>query len=438
MSAFDRYGRLPIELPDLLTDIAAPRVPDYVDDVLAITAGTRQRPRWTFLKRWLPMRVLATERVSVRSPIPWRTLAAVALVILALVAAGLFYAGSQRHLPAPFGPARNGALVFGDANGDIAIRDTLDGSSRLLVGGPTDDFAANFTRDGTHLIWLRRVAGSPGSADERLTFVVANPDGSNARQLPASLEAPDMWDISADGSTVVAETGDPAIGKKLVLIDLVGNTGQRPLDVGDPAMTMSTPSYLGPDGKEIVFRGRTSVAAGLRAGLFAVHPDGTGLRPLTPTDAETDAFYLFPQVSQDGRYVTYTDWDNARQLNSIHVVDLTTGVVRPVDPGTTRNEGFASFSPDTRYLLFLVYDGPSSYLMVEPVDGSSPARQIGPTYAQVDGAYLSGRFSADAQWILVVNEGSKETRLVDVEGGGDGRVIDYASADVYAVQRLAQ
>ena len=59
MSAFDRSGRLQQELPDLLTDIAAPQVPDYADDLLARTAVTRQRPRWTFLERWLPMGVIA-------------------------------------------------------------------------------------------------------------------------------------------------------------------------------------------------------------------------------------------------------------------------------------------------------------------------------------------------------------------------------------------
>jgi Tol biopolymer transport system component len=74
-------------------------------------------------------------------------------------------------------------------------------------------------------------------------------------------------------------------------------------------MTMSHPSYLGPDGKEIVFRGRTITAAGLRAGLFAVHLDGSGLRPLTsPTEAETDAVLPWPQASDDGRYLAYTDW----------------------------------------------------------------------------------------------------------------------------------
>jgi len=55
MTAFDR---LPVELPDLLTDLAAPRIPDYVDEVPAVTAATRQRPRWTFPERWLPMAVI--------------------------------------------------------------------------------------------------------------------------------------------------------------------------------------------------------------------------------------------------------------------------------------------------------------------------------------------------------------------------------------------
>ena len=438
MSAFDRSGRLQAELPDLLTDIAAPSVPDYIDDVLAVTAATRQRPRWTFPERWLPMGVLASERAPVRSPIPLRTLAVVALIILALVAAGLFYVGSQRHLPPPFGPARNGALVFGDANGDIRISDSVDGPSRLLFGGPTDDFAANFTRDGTHLVWLRRASGTPGSPDERLTFVVANPDGTNVRQLDASLEAPSQWDLSPEGSLIVAETGDPAIGQKLVTIDLVGDRGQRPLDVGDPAMTMSWPSFLGPEGKEIVFRGRTMTAAGTRAGIFAVRPDGSGLRPLTKTDAETDAFYQNPLASGDGRFVTYTDWDNVRQLNSVHILDLTTGTPRAIDPGTTLNEGFASgFSPDSRYLVFTVYGDSSEHLMLASVDGSSPPRQIGLNYPNTPDALLYGRWTADARSVLVIDEGSKSTRLVEVDAAGEGRAIDYSAADVYAVQRLA-
>jgi len=433
MTAFDRSGRLLAELPDVLTDLAAPHVPDYVDDVLAVTAATRQRPRWTFPERWLPMGVIATERMAVPARFSLRTLALVALLIAALVGGALVIAGSQRHVPPPFGPARNGAIVFGD--GDIAIRDTIDGPSTLLVGGTTDDFGANFTRDGSHLVWLRRLAGTPGSADERLAFMVADADGSNIRQVTDGLDAPDWWDISPDGSNVIAQVADPQLGTKLVAIDLVGNAGVRSIDVGDPSMTLSIPDYIGPNGNEIVFRGETSTAAGVRAGVFAANPDGTGLRPLTPTDGAGNAFYQNPVVSPDGRFLTYTNWDG--QLNSIHLVNLKTGADRLTDPGTSRNQGFASFSPDTRYLLFVVDDGPWYFLMIEPVDGSAPARQVGPKYLTNNGSDLSGRFSPDGRSILISEIGAKESRLVDVDAAGDGRVVEYAPSDTNAWQRLA-
>ena len=187
MSAFDRPSRFQQELPDILTDIAAPRVPDYVDDLLALTAVTRQRPRWTFIERWLPMGVIARRPVFFPT-IPWRAIVVVAALV-ALLATALFVVGSQRRVPPPFGLARNGALVF-DAGGDIYVRDAIEGTSRPLVTGPTDDFAAGFTRDGTRLVYLRRTAGKSGSADERITVLIANSDGSNARDLTGSLIAP--------------------------------------------------------------------------------------------------------------------------------------------------------------------------------------------------------------------------------------------------------
>src|SRR6188474_2149422 len=154
MSAFDRSDRFQHELPDILTAIAAPREPDYVDDLLAQASATRQRPRWSFLERWLPMD--ATVRYSARVPsIPWRPIVVAALLI-ALVAAALLVAGSQQRIPPPFGPAKNGALLYGD--GDIYVREGIDGASRLLIGGPTDDFAAGFTRDGARMTFLRRTS----------------------------------------------------------------------------------------------------------------------------------------------------------------------------------------------------------------------------------------------------------------------------------------
>jgi len=127
MSAFDRSERFLVELPEILTDIASPRVPDYVDDLLAQTAATPQRPRWTFIERWLPMGAIA-RRPLFFPTVPWRTIVTVALLI-ALLAAALIVAGSQSKVPPPFGPARNGALAFGD--GDVYLRDSVTGESQI-------------------------------------------------------------------------------------------------------------------------------------------------------------------------------------------------------------------------------------------------------------------------------------------------------------------
>ncbi|HEV7810914.1 MAG TPA: hypothetical protein VGO64_09960, partial [Candidatus Limnocylindrales bacterium] len=296
MSAFDRFGRLQQELPDILIDIAVPRVPDYVDDILAQTAVTRQRPRWTFLERWLPMFVVARRRVLVPS-LPWRTLGVIALVIV-LLAIGLLIAGSRTKRPAPFGLARNGALLY-SVSGDLFVRDSIDGAPRLVVGGPTDDFTGGFTRDGTHLTFLRRTAGAEGSNDERIDLMVANADGTNVVDASGSLISPDWWDLAPDDRSVVGIAGPPDQGQHLYRIDLEHPTQPVLIDLG-PSMTVATPNFRGPDGREVVFRGRTIADGTWHSGLFTVHPDGTGLRAVTPTTGDADSDYLFPQPSPDG------------------------------------------------------------------------------------------------------------------------------------------
>jgi hypothetical protein len=432
MSAFDRSERFLVELPEILTDIASPRVPDYVDDLLAQTAATPQRPRWTFLERWLPMGVIA-RRPLYFPTVPWRTIVTVA-VLIALLALALFVAGSQNKVPPPFGPARNGAIAFGE--GDIYLRDSVTGSSRLVVGGATEDFAATFTRDGTRLLFLRRTAGSPGSSDERITMMAASPDGSPAVAVTDPLVAPDWWDIAPDDSAVVVATGDPTFGQFLQLANIRTPGPMHQIDVGDPLMTFSFPNLLGPTGTEIVFRGNTRTEAGRRAGIFAVHVDGSGLRPLTPTDG-MDNDYLFPQPSPDGQFVVYTTWDGDAQVNRIHIVALRTGADRIIsDP--LRSQGFASFSPDSRQIVFLTYDAfERTQITVAPVDGSGPQLPMGPNYARVNGDYITGVFSPDGMSVLVNDPGTKETRLVDVATGGDGELLPWSAGNVSGWQRLA-
>ena len=56
MTAFERFER---EIPSLMDEIAPPRLPDYLDDMLRQTGRTRQRPAWASPERWLPMDVIA-------------------------------------------------------------------------------------------------------------------------------------------------------------------------------------------------------------------------------------------------------------------------------------------------------------------------------------------------------------------------------------------
>jgi Tol biopolymer transport system component len=431
MNAFDRSSRLQQELPDILTDIAAPRVPDYVDDLLALTAVTRQRPRWTFIERWLPMGVIA-RRPAFFPTVPWRTIA-VAMVLVALVAAALFVVGSQRRVPPPFGLARNGSLVF-DAGGDIYVRDAVDGTSRPLVTGPTDDFAAGFTRDGSRLSFLRRTAGTEGSADERIQLLIADTDGSNPRQLTGSLIAPDWFDWSPDDSAVVTQAG--GAWPQLYVVD-TGAGNPRLLDLG-AHMTATFPNFLGPDGGEIVFRGQIRTNDPSRqSGIFAIHPDGSGLRPLSPTDGDIDGGYQFPQPSPDGRYVAYTVWDSTAKRDRMHLLDLTSGMDRALDLSGGDSEGFATFSPDSNRIIFGTYANDRNRIKVSPVDGSSRPLAMGPSYPIVQGQYLYGTFSPDGTSVLVTNDATKETRFVDAATGGDGRIVPWVADAGTAWQRLA-
>jgi Tol biopolymer transport system component len=433
MSAFDRSARLQLELPDILTDIAAPRVPDYVDDILAQTAVTRQRPRWTFIERWLPMGVIA-RRMVLFPRVPWRTLVAVALLI-ALLAAALLIVGSQHKLPSPFGPARNGMITYG-SNGDVWARETIDGPARLLVGGSTDDFASGFTRSGTQLVFLRRTSGTAGSPDEQVRVVISNLDGSNPRVVTSDLKAPDWFDWSPDDSHLVIQANDGATPLLYVLDPVTGKSDA--IDTGKVFTLMTTPNFLGPSGTEITFRGRMITDHGVFSGIFAVHPDGSGLHALTPTDDRNDSNYQFPQTSPDGKWLNYTKWDSTKKQNRIHLVNLTTGEDRRLElTSADSDQGYATFSPDSKLMTFVAYLNGRDQVMVAPVDGSANAVGMGPSYPIVDGQYLTGLFSPDGTSMIVNDPASAEGRIIDVKTGGMGTILAWSSGDTSGWQRLA-
>src|SRR6185503_3839333 len=98
--------RLERRLPEVLTELSLPRVPDYVDDLLSRTERMPQRPGWTFPERWFPVSAI-TSALQARRPLSLRPLIILAIVAALIVASLVWYVGSQRR-PAPLtGLARN-------------------------------------------------------------------------------------------------------------------------------------------------------------------------------------------------------------------------------------------------------------------------------------------------------------------------------------------
>ena len=120
------------DLSPILGDLAMAPYPDYVDDVLGRTGRMRQRPAWTFPGRWLPMD-LTTRTISAPGR-PWRQLGILALIALLLAVTLAVYVGTQRHVPAPFGPARNGLIPY-VSGGDIYVGDPADTAAAWYPGG---------------------------------------------------------------------------------------------------------------------------------------------------------------------------------------------------------------------------------------------------------------------------------------------------------------
>ena len=197
-------------------------------------------------------------------------------------------------------------------------------------------------------------------------------------------------------------------------------------------MTTTTPGFL--PGREIVFRGVASTKDGVKSGIFAIHADDSGLRRVSPTDGDRDADYQFPQPSQDGRYITYTQWSPTGNQLRLHLFDSTTGKDRTLL--SEKSQGWASFSPDSRQIVFIRYVGDTRQLFVQSVDGNAPPLAMGPAYPNGDND-LNGTFSPDGKSMVVKNANTRETRLVDVATGGDGKVLDWAGDGFTGWQRLA-
>ena len=184
-------------------------------------------------------------------------LAVASVATLASAAAGL----------APYGPARNGSFVYA-VDGDIYAADATGANGAAIITGPATDSAPRFSRDGTRIAFLREEAG------QYPRLMVAKADGSDV--LPLS-DATDLFDWSPDGTQLVANhdvNGGPSVS--IVQADKSGAI--QTLDLGAIEPKNGWAAWRPTDG-ELIFTGHPR-AGSSDLGLYAIRPDGTGLRTI--------------------------------------------------------------------------------------------------------------------------------------------------------------
>ncbi len=263
MTAFDGLDLVDARVVRAIDEIAAPARPDYLDDVFKVTAQTRQRPRWTFPGRWLPINVVRPQGLRVLGS-PIRTVA-ILLIAALLVAIAAIVVGSQRRVPPPFGPAANGALAY-SASGNIMVRDELTAAPHVLIAGPDELAGPSYSLDG------RRISFTKASPNGDL-LMVADADGRNLVQVMDAplVDADVAWSPDSQSLAVVSTVGSfptlfiaRADGSDVRM--LIGpQDGLVPIDV----------AWRPPDGQELLVRalpGDGTVA------FYLVSVDGTRRR----------------------------------------------------------------------------------------------------------------------------------------------------------------
>ena len=393
------------ELPALFDQLAYGPSPDYRDHIVRQTARTRQRPAWMFPERWLTVTPI-TSRVAVAPRLPWRIIAMAAFLIVGLTVAGLIVAGSRPKVPAPFGPAANGAVAYA-ADGDIYTADHATGVSTALVTGSEWDAHPVWSGDGTRLVFERKAGRDAFSTDGRL--VVVNADGSHPVVVTPdpSLLIADVA-FSPDGRDVMFTSGPER--ERTLWLAAADGSGARTV----PAATgLTGAAFIAPTGAEIAYPS-APVAAG--TGISAVNTATGQARLIVAPTAGVVIDWVRP--SPDGSRIAYSasTGDSPRNTYQVHVVraDGATDLILPMPPGATFQDGPEWSNDGTRLAVTRGYADRNEEmsLAVVPADGSGYGHET--AHGVISCCDTTLEWSPDDTTILVLTNRPNQNSLTQV------------------------
>ncbi len=438
MTAFDRFDPFERRITEAIDEIAAPRPPAYLNDILRQTARSSQRPRWTFPERWLPVDTTFS-RPGVARRLPLRPLIVLALVAALVAGALVWYVGSRPRVPLPYGPANNGQLIFGQG-GDLYVRDSLTSDARLLLGGPGNQQGVVVSPDGELVAYDNFLVAADGTVEKDPHEWVANRDGSNPRQVldvPYTFQA---FEWAPDSRSIAIAT-EPAAGVPQLWIAPADGSGARLLTSEGLRSWGATWHPQRPH--VLLLRGEDKKLA--VADLYYVDTTGTILSKLNMTGRNINGpRYEFSGMvfSPDGGTIAYNSVEAVEQPVNRFRVHLMNrdgtndrAIAAPLE--TLYSQAWPAFSPDGKWVLMDSWetkaDGTVDHqLAIAPTDGSAAARRIGPI---LESENLIKQWSPDGTRIIYCACDRNELYLVD-PGSGDSEKLPW-QGDLPGWQRIA-
>lgn len=397
-------SRFERDLPAVLEDLYMGPVPAYRHEVLAAATNTRQRPSWTFPGRWLPVLDIAIRPVAAPQP-RLRAVALVLLLVLVLMAT-FAIVGSRPRVPPSFGPARNGLITWA-LNGDIWAGDPETGVARPVVATEDLDRNPSFSRDGTHLAFLRQVPTETG----RFDLIVTRPDGTFPVTVsPTPIGVPDAVEWSPDSASILVNGQDgtlvryfvtasapqpvlqgvhiepdafrPPDGTQLLYerdddlgaLYAVDADGSNPHELFGPGTSTCQCAFQGParwspDGRKVAF---SADPDGLQSFMYVIDADGTNLQRLPVDDGVWAEFD--PAWSPDSKRIAFNRWQRSDSgdwsVRPIAVVDLAAGTLTPVGMSPAEQGALIDWAPDGGSILSLPATLTESFTWSPTADGS--------------------------------------------------------------------